>query len=132
MSEKEKMRRIAVSETTFSQMSEELIEHLKTEEKVLLFVVDDSLISEHKMLMHEKIDGIILSKAEAKEMELTAPEMLDDAKIEKQLEEMSKVFEMQKAPEIIEDYQRVYERPKQKFYVPHMIGRPNSKKKGGR
>lgn len=135
MSEKEKMRRIAVSETTFSQMSEELIEHLKTEEKVLLFVVEDSLIHEHKMLMHEKIDGIILSKEEEKEIaiELAAPEMFDDAKLEKQLEEMSKVFEMQDSdlPEII-DHEALYNKPKQKFYVPRIIGRSNSKKKGGR
>jgi len=129
---KEKIKKIAISETTFSQISEEMIERLKKEEKVMLVVVDDSLIREYKMLAHEKIDGIILSKEEAKEIELPEPEMLDHAKLEKQLEEMSKVFEMQNVPDIIEDYQRVYERPKQKFYVPRTIGKPNSKKKGGR
>ena len=132
MSGKEKMRRIAVSETTFSQISEELIEHLKNEEKVLLFVVDDSLIHERKMLMHEKIDGIILSQTEKKEMELAEPEMPDNMKLEKQIEEMNKVLQMKDVPEVVADYQPISERPKQKHYVPRTIGRPNSKKKGGR
>jgi len=132
MSEKEKMRKIAVSETTFSQMSEELVEHLKTEEKVLIVVVDDSLIHEHKMLTHEKIDAIILSKEEEKELELISPQMPDNETLAKQIEEMNKVFEMKNVPEVIVDYQPIYERPKQKHYVPRTIGRPNSKKKGGR
>ncbi len=132
MSDKAPIKKIAISETTFSQMSEEMIEHLKTKEKVLIVVVDDSLICERKMLMHEKIDGIILSKAEEKEIELTASEMPDPIKPEKQLEDMQKVFEMQGVPEIIGDCQRVFKKPKQKFYVPRTIGRPNPKKKGGR
>lgn len=132
MIESEKIRKIAVSEKTFSQMSEELIECLKTKEKVLLFVIDDSLMCERKMLMNEKIDGIILSKEEEKELELVAPEMPDNVTLAKQIEEMNKVFEMKDVPEVIMDYQRVYERPKQKYYVPHTIGKPNSKKKGSR
>lgn len=132
MSEKEKMRKIAVSETTFSQMSEELVEHLKTEEKVLIVVVDDSLIHEHKMLTHEKIDAIILSKEEEKELELISPQMPDNETLAKQIEEMNKVFEMKNVPEVIVEDRRIYQEPKQKYYVPRTIGRPNSKKKGGR
>ena len=132
MSEKEKIRKIAVSETTFSQMSEELVEHLKTEEKVLIVVVDDSLIHEHKMLTHEKIDAIILSKEEEKELELISPQMPDNETLAKQIEEMNKVFEMKNVPEVIVEDRRIYQEPKQKYYVPRTIGRPNSKKKGGR
>lgn len=131
MSEKEAFKKIAVSETTFSQMSEELIAHLKQKENVRLVVVEDSLIHEHKMLAREKIDVVILSKDEEKELKTMSLESIDHDRIRKQMEEINKIFEKQDLPEII-DYEIVHQEPKRKFYVPRSIGKPNPKKKGGR
>lgn len=130
MSEKEAFKKIAVSETTFSQMSEELIEHLKKEENVRLIVVEDCLIHEHKMLVREKIDIVLLNKDEKKELEMMSLESMDHDRIRKQMEEINKIFEKQDLPEI--DYEIVRQEPKRQFYVPRTIGKPNPKKKGGR
>lgn len=124
MSEKETVKKIAVSETTFSQMSEELIEHLRKEENVQLIVVEDCLIHEHKMLADEKIDVVILSKDEEKELE--AQKRIIEYKMSENIEAL-----IDSLPEIIHD-EPVRSRHKKNFYVPRTIGKPNPKKRGGR
>ena len=164
MSEEIDLRKIAISKETFEKLSEEFIERLKNEEKINLVILDKAVMHP-KNLSHLDVSGVIMVQDEVdryqKELELISPEMLDNETLAKQFKERSKVFEMQNVPEIIEDYRRVYERPKQleemnkvfemknvpevivedrriyqepkqKYYVPRTIGKPNSKKKGGR
>lgn len=125
----QKIRALAVSETTFSKMTEEMINHLKKEEHVRLIVVHDSLIHQTKMLMHEKIDGVILSKEESMEYE-------KELEAENRITEYQRTDYMEKIMEQMNELDKYYPEPlpqqKTKYYVPHIIGQPNSKKKGGR
>jgi len=124
-------KKLAVSQETFDKLTEEFINNLKQNENVVLVVMPREEIFSHTKKNSDDISGIILAQDEAKEYE-------------KELIEQQRIIEFQtphRIEELIENLpQMIYADPRpfpsqkqqNKYYVPRTIGRPNSKKKGGR
>lgn len=122
--DKEKFRKLIISERTLEQISSEFLEKLK-ESHVQLVVVPNEMVSDIKMLVRkEHVSFILLSEDEKKSVE----DLMEETE-----NKMPNVFEIQKLP-AIEDVKELYLTPrkKQKPYVPKTIGKPNAKKRGGR
>lgn len=115
----EQKRKIAISENTLNNITDDFLDKLKENEDIEIVVVGNDLIHEVKMLGSQGISGVILSKEEqAEEIEL------------RQVKE--KVFEINdfKLPETKEIY--IKPQNKAKHFVPKVIGKPQNKKRGSR
>lgn len=124
MSKDENFKKIVISERTLSQMTSDLLEKLK-QEGVSLIVVGNDMISEIKMIAkQEQASAVILINDEEKEL---SKEDFTDKDIQERIFELK---DLPKLSEIIELYPELQK--KKKFYVPRTIGKPNSKKRGGR
>lgn len=127
MQNEEEIKKIVVSEKTLAQMTPEFLEKLKEENNVRLVVVSNDMISEIKAIAHQEGASIIILNEDEKR------EMIEQKIIEEENEK--RIFEIKDFPLMdIQDARYLYVKPerKQRFYVPRTIGRPNSKKKGGR
>ena len=106
---------IAVSEKTFKKMSKKMIEYLKTEKiRVLLFA--------GAVLEQQSVGRSRISSKEEQELNKKAMEEFEKAICEK-----SKRSALAEVDENLKMFLK-----KQKYYVPRTIGKPVSKKRGGR
>ena len=131
MSNEEKFKKIAISQETFDKLTEEFINNLKQKENAVLVVMPREEIFSHAKKNSSDISGVILAQDEAKEYEKerTAQERIIEFKMPQHIEEL-----LENLPQMIYEDPRPFPSQKQqnKPYVPRTIGRPNSKKKGGR
>ena len=129
MSNEEKFKKIAVSQETFDKLTEEFIDNLKQKENAVLVVMPREEIFSHTKKNSSDISGVILAQDEVKEYEKerAAQERIIEFKMPQYIDEL-----IESLPQMIDS--KVYDNQKQqnKPYVPRTIGRPNSKKKGGR
>ncbi len=129
MSNEEKFKKIAVSQETFDKLTEEFIDNLKQKENAVLVVMPREEIFSHTKKNSSDISGVILVQDEVKEYEKerAAQERIIEFKMPQYIDEL-----IESLPQMIDS--KVYDNQKQqnKPYVPRTIGRPNSKKKGGR
>ena len=150
MSNEEKFKKIAISQETFDKLTEEFINNLEQKENVVLVVMPREEIFSHAKKNSSDISGVILAQDEIKKYKkrlitegILALLAQEEAKeYEKELTAQERIFEFktpQHIEELLEDFpqmidQGIYENQKRqnKYYVPRTIGRPNSKKKGGR
>ena len=143
----EKIRKIIVSEETFKNMKEELIEQLQKEEKVEIVVASVGSIGDQKMHQHIAQGGacVIVSSPKEDAKDIAEMKNLIFEDIKRQEEENKHLGEIIKenyeelmgkacAIEVIPtdpQFQKCSNQRK-KYNIPRTIGRPNSMKKGGR
>jgi hypothetical protein len=136
MCEDDKIKIIAISKETFDKLSEDKIQHLKESILNRFQEAEDVKII---MLPREEIFNRYIEKKEPKDARVVV--ILDDKdekeRFEKSQEEfINKVMEFTMPPHLPEmlDSEYIYQEQKkqQKPFVPRTIGKPNSKKKGGR
>ena len=125
--EEKDLKKVVISEKTLAQMTPEFLEKLKQEDNVKLVVIGNDMICDVKRIAHQENASIIILNEEEKQ------ELIEQKMIEEENEK--RIFEIKDLPHVdIQDAKYLYMRSerKQKFYVPRIIGRANSKKKGGR
>ena len=141
----DELKIITISGDTLQKMSEEMLKHLRQEEKVQICVVSAGLIPDaekEKLVMHvenpcAKLGSMGALLLVGSRTTTTIPEAfkatveaIDNIKPE---ELDPKVFELHKVPDFTEIESSVLmPQKRQKHYVPRTIGRPCSHKKGGR
>lgn len=143
----EKIRKIIISEETFKNMKEELIEQLQKEEKVEIVVAHVGSIHDQKMRQHIANGGacVIVSSPKEDAKDIAEMENLIIEELKREDEENKRLGAIIKenyeelmgkasAIEVVSpeaEYQK-YNNPRKKYSIPRTIGRPNSTKKGGR
>ena len=136
MCEDDKIKIIAISKETFDKLSEDKIQHLKESILNRFKEAEDVKII---MLPRQEIFERYIEKKEPKDARVVV--ILDDKDEKEQFEKAREAFENKvmefkmppRLPEII-DAEYIYQeqRKQEKPYVPRAIGKPISKKKGGR
>ncbi|MBO4284648.1 MAG: hypothetical protein J5895_00235 [Alphaproteobacteria bacterium] len=129
MSDDKILRKLAISTKTFEQMSEEFIEHLKNEEKIEIIVCEPEDLY-HKPMDELGVSGFILTQEEQEKYEAAKAKELEAQKRIAEYHKLPDIDLSALASEFLYDAPKTYKRSKP--YVPRTIGRPNSKKKGGR
>ena len=136
MNEENKIKTIAISQETFDKLSDETINRIK--ESVLERFKEIKGVELVILPREEIFDRYIENK---KSQDTHVVVLLDDKdekeRFEKRQEELiNKIMEFKMPPHLPEilDAKYIYQeqRKQEKPYVPRTIGRPNSKKKGGR
>lgn len=139
----ENIKKIIISEETFETLKQEEIEKLREKKDVDIIVLSQTEVFSHYIHITAGIAAVILSKAEQKDLlnssgaDFNLPEDVFEQRIKeikKNLEPIEfKIQELPNLPEIL-DAKYIYQeqRKQEKPYVPRTIGKPISKKKGGR
>ena len=133
MDKQSHIKTIAVSQETFDKLSEDVVKRLKEN---ILNRLPEAEDVEFIILPREEIFKRYLQNKQHQEADII---ILSDEAEEKERIEKERELAMRYASEIImppvlPDIHKMYPQTpvKQKPYVPHVIGRPDSKKKGGR
>lgn len=118
------IRKIAVSEEVFSKLPEGFAENLEQNEKVILVPYPKEEIHALKLKALAGMMCLVLSGTSNSK----------DSLSQEDLEKMQKNFEIRKLEPVdmgvFDEHQE--KQHKAKMHVPHTIGKPNSRKKGGR
>ena len=143
----ENIKKIIISEETFETLKQEEIEKLREKKDVGIVILPQKEVFSHFIHNTAGVAAVILSKTEQKDLlnssgaDFNLPEDVFEQRIKEIKKNLEPIeFKMpQHIEELLEDFpqminQGIYDNQKQqnKPYVPRTIGRPNSKKKGGR
>jgi|GEM_PF-5231006 len=145
----ENIKKIIISEETFETLKQEEIEKLREKKDVGIVILPQTEVFSHFIHNTAGVAAVILSKTEQKDLlnssgaDFDVPEDVFEQRIKEIKKNLEPIeFKMpQHIEELLENLpQMIYEDPRpfpsqkqqNKYYVPHTIGRPNSKKKGGR